>query len=106
MYLNGERLEAAVVEAFFAALAPAQLDLLDEVLATQRADHQRVLRQHAEQVQRAEYEVRLAERQYMAVDNRLVAAGVGEEMGARAADSGGGPPSCREGLANSASIRS
>lgn len=76
MYLNGERLEAAVVEAFFAALAPAQLDLLDEVLATQRADHQRVLRQHAEQVQRAEYEVRLAERQYMAVDpdNRLVAA--------------------------------
>lgn len=76
MYLNGEKLEAAVVEAFFAAIAPAELDLLDEVLATQRADHERVLRQHAEQVQRAEYEARLAERQYMAVDpdNRLVAA--------------------------------
>jgi len=64
-----------VVDAFFAALAPAELDLLDEVLAERRADRERVARQHADRVARAAYEVRLARRQYDAVDpdNRLVA---------------------------------
>src|SRR5438034_11443355 len=54
----------------------AELDLLEEVLAAQRADHGRLVQQHAEQVKRAEYEARLAQRQYQAVDpdNRLVAA--------------------------------
>ncbi len=54
------------------------LDLLDDVLAAQRADHARLARQYADQVTRAEYEARLPERQYRAVDpdNRLVAAEV------------------------------
>lgn len=74
--LEGAHVEGAVVEAFFAALAPAELDLLEEVLAAQQADQQRVRQQHADQVARAEYEARLAQRQYLAVDpdNRLVAA--------------------------------
>jgi len=74
--LEGAAIEGAVVGAFFEALQPAELDLLDEVLAAQRADHERLRRQHAEQVARAEYEARLAEKQYSAVDpdNRLVAA--------------------------------
>jgi hypothetical protein len=57
--LDGPSIDAVVVEAFFAALAPAELDLLDAVLAAERADRER-----------------LAERQYHAVDpdNRLVAA--------------------------------
>jgi DNA invertase Pin-like site-specific DNA recombinase len=73
--LEGATIEAAVVGAFFEALQPAELDLLDEVLAEQRADQERLLRQHVEQVARAEYEARLAEKQYSAVDpdNRLVA---------------------------------
>lgn len=76
LHVDGASIEAAVVAAFFEALAPAELDLLDEVLAGQRADEERVARQHAEQVRRAEYEARLAERQYLAIDpdNRLVAA--------------------------------
>jgi hypothetical protein len=76
LHLDGASIEAAVVEAFFSALAPAELDLLDEVLAAQVADQERVRRQHAEQVARAEYDVRLAQKQYDAVDpeNRLVAA--------------------------------
>jgi DNA invertase Pin-like site-specific DNA recombinase len=76
LHLEGESIEKAVVGAFFEALEPAELDLLEEVIADQRADRERMLRQQAEQVERAEYEVRLAERQYMAVDpeNRLVAA--------------------------------
>ena len=36
--------------AFFAALAPAELDLLDEVLAAQQADRARLAQQHADQV--------------------------------------------------------
>lgn len=75
LHIDGAQLDAVVVDAFFAALAPAELDLLDEVLAAQQADHARLARQYADQVTRAEYEARLAERQYRAVDpdNRLVA---------------------------------
>ena len=74
--LDGASVDAAVVTAFWAALAPAELDLLDEVLAAQRADHQRLTQQYADQVERAAYEAQLAERRYRAVDpdNRLVAA--------------------------------
>ncbi len=76
LHLDGRSIEAVVVAAFFEALAPAELNLLDEVLAGQRTDQERVARQHAEQVARAEYEARLAEKQYLAIDpdNRLVAA--------------------------------
>jgi hypothetical protein len=74
--LDGPSIEHVVVAAFFSALQPAELDVLEEVLAEQRADHERVRQQHAERYQRAAYEVRLARRQYDAVDpdNRLVAA--------------------------------
>jgi DNA invertase Pin-like site-specific DNA recombinase len=76
LHLAAPPIDAAVVEAFFAALAPAELDLLDEVLAARQADHARLVQQHADQVARAEYEARLARKQYDAVDpeNRLVAA--------------------------------
>jgi hypothetical protein len=74
--VDGASVDAAVVAAFFAALAPVELDLLDEVLAAQRADHRHLAQQYADQVARAEYEAHLAERRYRAVDpeNRLVAA--------------------------------
>lgn len=73
--LDGPSIERVVVDAFFQALQPAELDVLDAVLAEQRADQARVARQHTERVARAAYEVRLARRQYDAVDpdNRLVA---------------------------------
>jgi DNA invertase Pin-like site-specific DNA recombinase len=76
LHLEGAAIEAAVVAAFFEALAPAQLDLLDEVLAAQQVAQAQVQRQQAEQLARAEYEERLAQRHYLAVDpdNRLVAA--------------------------------
>ncbi|MDQ3928852.1 MAG: recombinase family protein [Chloroflexota bacterium] len=75
-YLNGEPIEQVVVGAFFEAIRPAELDLLDEVLKARQEDRERTARQHAEQVKRAEYEAQLAERQYRKVDpdNRLVAA--------------------------------
>ena len=76
LHLPAAPIEAAVVAAFFQALEPAELSLLDEVLAAQQADHARAAQQHADRVTRAEYEARLAQRQYRAVDpeHRLVAA--------------------------------
>jgi len=76
LHLDGPSVDAAVVAAFFEALQPAELDLRDAVLAAQQADRARLAQQYADQVARAEYEARLAQRQYQAVDpdNRLVAA--------------------------------
>lgn len=76
LYLEGPGIEEAVVGAFFEAIQPAELDLLDEVLAQRRADRARRAQQYADQVAQAAYEARLAQRQYEAVDpdNRLVAA--------------------------------
>jgi len=76
--LPGQVVDDAVVKAFFAAIRPAELDLLTEVLADRKQDRERMERQHADQVKRAEYEARLAEKRYRSVDpeNRLVAAGL------------------------------
>jgi hypothetical protein len=76
LHLEGPPIDAAVVAAFFAALAPAELQVLETVLAAQRADHAHLAQQYAHQVKRAEYDAALAARQYQAVDpeNRLVAA--------------------------------
>ncbi len=76
LHVDGASLEAVVVNAFFAALAPAELDLLEEVLAALRANATRMAQLRADRVERAEYEARLAKLHYQAVDpdNRLVAA--------------------------------
>jgi DNA invertase Pin-like site-specific DNA recombinase len=74
--LHGPAVDQVVVDAFFAALQPAHLNALDAVLQTQTAEQEGLQRQWQEQCQRAHYEVRLAQRQYDAVDPeyRLVAA--------------------------------
>jgi DNA invertase Pin-like site-specific DNA recombinase len=76
LHVDGACLDTAVVEAFFAALAPAELDVLAAVLAAQQADHARLEQHYADEVSRANYAAHLAQRQYQAVDpdNRLVAA--------------------------------
>ena len=75
-HLVATEIEQAVVTAFFEAIQPAELDLLEEVLQRHQADHERLAHQYAVQIQRATYEAGLAQRQYQAVDpeNRLVAA--------------------------------
>src|SRR5258708_10128000 len=76
LHVDCASLEGVVVEAVFTALAPAELDLLEEVLAARRADVTRLAQLRADQVARAEYEAQLAQRHYQAVDpdNRLVVA--------------------------------
>jgi DNA invertase Pin-like site-specific DNA recombinase len=74
--LHGAAVDRVVVEAFFTALQPAGLDALEAVLQTQAAEQAHVHRHWQEQCQRAQYEARLAQRQYEAVDPdyRLVTA--------------------------------
>ena len=55
LYLEGGGIDDAVVGAFFEAIQPAELDLLDEVLAQQHADRARLLQQHRDCVVQAEY---------------------------------------------------
>jgi DNA invertase Pin-like site-specific DNA recombinase len=76
MNLDGASLEEIVIQAFFDALRPAQLDALEALLAQQAKGVERLQQFHRDQVRRATYEAHLARRRYEAVDpdNRLVAA--------------------------------
>jgi len=74
--LDGPSVERAVVEAFLAAIQPAQLDALAALGAQRQQERTQVERHWEQQIQRATYEAHLARRRYEAVDpaNRLVAA--------------------------------
>src|SRR5919106_3313808 len=73
---QGVEIDRAVVAAFFQALAPAQLDVLESLLEEQGREREQVMRQWRLRLERCHYQERLARRQYEAVDpeNRLVAA--------------------------------
>lgn len=74
--LDGPSIEAQVIQAFFAAIQPAQLDALEALLTQRRQEHAQVERNWDQQLQRATYEAQIARRRYESVDpaNRLVAA--------------------------------
>lgn len=74
--LQGKFIDAAITQAFFDAIQPAQLDVLEAVLAAQQTEYARLMQHWDEQLKRTQYDMRLAQRQYDAVDpdNRLVAA--------------------------------
>jgi DNA invertase Pin-like site-specific DNA recombinase len=74
--LPADPIDDFVVQAFFAALAPAELDLYDQAAAAIRHEAETVDRAQREQIERLRYEARLAERQFTRADpeNRLVAA--------------------------------
>jgi len=76
MSLYGPSIEEVVVQAFFDALRPAQLDALQALVARRAKEEERLQQYHRDQVRRAIYEAHLARRRYEAVDpdNRLVAA--------------------------------
>ena len=76
MSLYGPAIEDVVVQAFFEALRPAQLDALSALLAERAKQEAQLRKYYRDQVTRATYEAHLARRRYEAVDpdNRLVAA--------------------------------
>jgi DNA invertase Pin-like site-specific DNA recombinase len=83
--VGGRQIEAAVAEAFLAALAPAGLEAALKAAEQMESDHDGVLAQFRREVERAQYEAQRAEHRYRAVDpeNRLVARGLEAEWESR-----------------------
>ncbi len=74
--LPGDPIDRAVVDLFFQALAPLELDAYAQAIAAQQATATHIDQAHQQQIQRLQYEAALAQRQFKRVDpdNRLVAA--------------------------------
>lgn len=76
LFVTAPKIEPLVIQAFFDAIQPAQLDALAALLDHQKLDHDKLEQQWQQRLQRAHYETHRAERQYNQVDpdNRLVTA--------------------------------
>src|SRR3954449_6750492 len=75
-HLPADPIDARVVDAFFEAVAPAELDAWEQARAAQHEAAEALNRAEAQQVERLRYQALLAGRQFNRVDpdNRLVAA--------------------------------
>jgi DNA invertase Pin-like site-specific DNA recombinase len=75
-YIHADPVDMQVVEAFFQALSPVELDVYAAAIATQHATAQQMTHAHQQHLERLRYEATLAQRQFNRVDpdNRLVAA--------------------------------
>ena len=63
-YLTGRTIDEAVVEEFFKALRPAEIDALEQVSAKQAERHGELIYHLEQEVSRLDYEARHAEKQY------------------------------------------
>jgi DNA invertase Pin-like site-specific DNA recombinase len=74
-YIHADPVDERIVEAFFQALSPVELDVYTAAVATQQATAQQVSHAHHQHLERLRYEATLAQRQFNRVDpdNRLVA---------------------------------
>jgi hypothetical protein len=79
--VGGQAIDAALAEAFLAALSPAAVQACLTAAEQLEAGHDAALDQHRRQVEQARYAAMKAERRYRAVDaeNRLVARGLETE---------------------------
>jgi DNA invertase Pin-like site-specific DNA recombinase len=75
-YIHADPVDAQVVEVFFQALSPVELDVYAAAVATEQATAQQIMHAHQQHLERLRYEALLAQRQFNRVDpdNRLVAA--------------------------------
>lgn len=73
--IPGDFIDQAVVQAFFQALSPVELDVYSRAMAAQKEANQQVYRAQQQQLERLRYQAALAQRQFSRVDpdNRLVA---------------------------------
>nr|MDQ3765723.1 recombinase family protein [Actinomycetota bacterium] len=81
MNVGGQAIDAAVAQAFLAALSPAAMQACLAAAQQLEAGHDAALDQHRRQVEQARYTALKAQRRYHAVDpeNRLVARGLQTE---------------------------
>jgi DNA invertase Pin-like site-specific DNA recombinase len=75
-YIPADPIDDAVVQAFFAALSPVELDAYSQAMQAQAQQQEALDQAHQQQIERLQYLAALAERQFHRVDpdNRLVAA--------------------------------
>src|SRR5205809_2354003 len=75
-HIPGDTVDPHIVEAFFQALSPVELDVYSRAVACQQETIDQVSHAHSQHLERLRYEAQLAERQFLRVDpdNRLVAA--------------------------------
>jgi DNA invertase Pin-like site-specific DNA recombinase len=75
-YIPADAVDARVVEAFFQALSPVELDVYARAVAAQEETNERIDHARRQQLERLRYEAALAQRRFNRVDpdNRLVAA--------------------------------
>jgi len=73
--IPADAVDEAVVDAFFTALAPVELDAYAHAVATEQTRDARIDHAHQQHLERLRYEADLAQRQFTRVDpdNRLVA---------------------------------
>jgi DNA invertase Pin-like site-specific DNA recombinase len=74
--IAADPVDRQVVECFFQALSPVELDVYEAAVATQHALAQQITHAHQQHLERLRYQAMLAQRQFNRVDpdNRLVAA--------------------------------
>jgi DNA invertase Pin-like site-specific DNA recombinase len=75
-HIPGDAVDPSIVEAFFQALSPIELDVYSRAVAAKQESINHVTHAHHQHLERLRYEMTLAERQFLRVDpdNRLVAA--------------------------------
>ena len=75
-YIPADPVDAQVVETFFQAFSPIELDVYAAAVASQQATAHQITHAHQQHLERLRYEAALAQRQFTRVDpdNRLVAA--------------------------------
>lgn len=83
--IPGDPIDARVVEAFFQALSPIELDAYERALTIQKEADEKIELAHRQQLERLRYQAELAWRQFNRVDpdNRLVAAELEKRWEAR-----------------------
>jgi hypothetical protein len=75
-YIPADPIDSQVIQAFFKALSPIELNAYERAIASQSKTQTQIERAHLQQIERLRYQAALAERQYNQADpdNRLVTA--------------------------------
>src|SRR5437660_10269288 len=66
-YIHADPVDQQVVEAFFQAISPVELDVYATAVATQQATAQQLLHAHEQHLERLRYEAQLSQRQFNGV---------------------------------------
>lgn len=87
-HIPGDTVDPYVVQAFFQALSPIELDVYSRAVSAQHETIDHVSHAHQQHLERLRYEAMLAERQFLRVDpdNRLVAAALEKRWNAALAE--------------------